>query len=136
MKKLYTPQFRLHLKSLIKRQYATKKSFRIGIRREDKNCWERRVPLVPRHVKKLVDSGIEVYIEPSTIRCFTDEEYEKAGAIITDDLSPANTILCVKEVPPRLLLNDKTYMYFSHTIKAQPQNMPALDAIMQKVKKY
>jgi hypothetical protein len=31
----------------------------IGIRREDKNCWERRVPLTPKHVRELVSSRIE-----------------------------------------------------------------------------
>ena len=31
------------------------------------------------------------------------------------------------------LLADKTYIFFSHTIKAQPENMPLLDAMLDKV---
>lgn len=125
-RKIYSKQ-----RSLI-RFYSSKK-LRIGIRREDKNCWERRVPLTPTHVQQLVKEGVEVYVEPSNTRCFTNEEYERAGAIISDDLTPAQTIFALKEVPPRLLLNDKTYLFFSHTIKAQPWNMPLLDTVLQKV---
>ena len=40
----------------------------------------------------------------------------------------------VKQVPIEHLLEDKTYIFFSHTIKAQPENMPLLDAMLQKVK--
>jgi len=40
----------------------------------------------------------------------------------------------VKQVPIDHLLEDKTYIFFSHTIKAQPENMPLLDAMLQKVR--
>lgn len=39
----------------------------------------------------------------------------------------------VKQVPVDLLLPDKTYCMFSHTIKAQDTNMPLLDEIFNKV---
>lgn len=61
-------------------------------------------------------------------------EYENAGAIITEDLSPASLIVGVKQVPIDLLLPDKTYAFFSHTIKAQEANMPLLDAMLSKVR--
>ena len=48
-------------------------------------------------------------------------------------MTPASTILGVKEVPIELLIPERTYLFFSHTIKAQPYNMPLLDAILQKV---
>lgn len=50
-----------------------------------------------------------------------------------EDLSEADLILAVKEVPSNLLVPNKTYMFFSHTIKAQQHNMPMLDDILQKV---
>jgi hypothetical protein len=56
----------------------------------------------------------------------------QAGAIITDDISAANTIFCVKEFPAKHLLPNKTYVLFSHTIKAQPENMPFLDACLER----
>jgi Alanine dehydrogenase/PNT, N-terminal domain len=64
---------------------------------------------------------------------FTQQEYEKAGAIVQEDISEAPVILGVKSVPIDLLEPYKTYAFFSHTIKAQEANMPLLDAIMEKV---
>eukprot|EP00026_Physarum_polycephalum_P001239 Phypoly_transcript_01240.p1 GENE.Phypoly_transcript_01240~~Phypoly_transcript_01240.p1 ORF type:complete len:912 (+),score=141.85 Phypoly_transcript_01240:31-2766(+) len=104
----------------------------IGVRREDKNRWERRAPLSPEHVTELVKRGITVIVQPSNLRTYNDKSYSEAGAIIHDDLSEADLIVCVKEVPAALLIPNKTYMFFSHTIKAQPVNMPLLDEILEK----
>ena len=104
----------------------------IGIVQETKNRWERRVPLVPEHVSQLVEQGIRVLIQPSTIRCYPDNLYEKAGAEITDDLSPAGLIIGVKEVPICILLPNRSYLFFSHTIKGQLYNMPLLDTINER----
>ena len=52
----------------------------IGIRREDKNERERRVPLVPDGVAELREKfGIKTIIQPSEIRVFRDDEYRSAG---------------------------------------------------------
>ena len=109
----------------------------IGILREVKGKWERRVPLVPDQVDQLTRSGIQVLIQPSERRIFTDEEFRKAGAVVTNDLAPANCIFGVKEFPLQSLMPNKSYMIFSHTIKAQSYNMPFLDACLsQKVRLY
>lgn len=55
------------------------------------------------------------------------------GAVVQEDISEAPVILGVKCVPIDLLENHKTYVFFSHTIKAQDANMPLLDAILEKV---
>ena len=73
------------------------------------------------------DKGLRVLIEPSNRRVFTNAEYEAAGAEITTDLSPCGTIFGVKQVPVENLLPDRTYVFFSHVIKAQPENMELLD---------
>ncbi|RLO07562.1 hypothetical protein DYB28_000243 [Aphanomyces astaci] len=104
----------------------------VGVVREVYNKWERRAPVTPAHVHELVQAGIEVRVQPSTQRIFTDDQYVSAGANVTDDLSPANVIVGVKQVPIANLLPNKTYMFFSHTIKAQPENMKLLDAILAK----
>lgn len=44
-------------------------------------------------------------------------------------------IFGVKQTPVDLLIPNKTYCFFSHTIKAQEANMPMLDAILAKVSK-
>ncbi|KAI9496686.1 Saccharopine dehydrogenase-domain-containing protein [Zychaea mexicana] len=105
----------------------------IGIRREDKSRWERRAPLTPDAVNALVqETGARVYIQPSTKRIFPDSAYTKAGAIVSEDLSAADIILGIKEVPPSKLMPDKTYVFFSHTHKGAPKNMPMLKDILDK----
>ncbi len=104
---------------------------KVGIRKEDKSRWERRAPLIPSHVEELTGRGIGFIVEPSPIRVFPDEEYKRAGAILSQDLSPADVILGVKEIPPAKLLPEKVYMFFSHTIKGQPYNMPMLRRLME-----
>jgi len=104
----------------------------IGIRREDKNIWERRVPLIPEHLAKLKnDFGIETIIQPFERRAFLDSEFLNAGATIKEDLSDAPVVFAVKEIPLNLLQNNKTYIFFSHTIKGQKYNMPLLKKLME-----
>jgi len=103
----------------------------IGIRREDKNEWERRVPLVPGHVKKLVkEHGLRFRVQPSPIRAFPAEQFAAAGAEVDEDLSSCPVVLAVKEIPTSLLLENRTYIYFSHTIKGQDYNMAMLRRLM------
>jgi alpha-aminoadipic semialdehyde synthase len=103
----------------------------IGIRHEDKSIYERRVPLVPEHVTALIESGIEVIVEPSGTRIFTADEYESAGAAIQKDLSGCPVVFGVKEIPPDFFRKHSTYIFFSHVIKGQPYNMPMLKRMME-----
>ncbi len=103
----------------------------IGIRREDKNIWERRVPIVPRHVKDLKEKyGIETIVQPFERRAFSHEAFIEAGAVVKEDLSECPVIAAVKEIPIELLMENKIYLFFSHTIKAQAYNMPLLKKLM------
>ncbi len=105
---------------------------KIGIRHEDKYAMERRAPLVPEHVKELVEKGIEIHVERSPKRVFKDEEYEAAGAKLVDKLTEPDLILGVKEMPLDYFEYRKTYIFFSHTIKGQSYNMPLLKRMMEK----
>lgn len=78
------------------------------------------------------EKKIQVFIQPSKKRVFSNSEYVAAGATVQEDLSQANTIFGVKQVPNGSLLPNKTYCFFSHTIKAQPENMALLDEILAK----
>ncbi len=103
----------------------------IGIRREDKNIWERRVPLTPEHVKILREKeNIEFIVQPFERRAFSDDEYRAAGATVSEDFSEAPFVFAVKEIPTKLLEAGKVYMYFSHTIKGQDYNMPMLQRLL------
>ncbi|MBC8214343.1 MAG: hypothetical protein H8E71_06875 [Candidatus Marinimicrobia bacterium] len=103
----------------------------IGIRREDKNEWERRVSLIPEHIRELKDKfDIHTIIQPSEIRIFQKDEFQDNLAEVNEDLSSANPIFAVKEIPIKLLEENKTYIFFSHTIKGQDYNMPLLKRMM------
>ena len=104
----------------------------VGIRREDKSVWERRTPLVPADVKRLVDGGIRILVQSSENRCFADAEFAAAGAEVVDDLGAADVILGVKEVPVAQIAAGRTYLFFSHTIKGQPYNMPLLRRLLER----
>lgn len=77
------------------------------------------MPLIPSDVKEILAKypNIRIYIQPSKKRIFSDSEYEEAGAILEEDLSKCSLILGIKEVPVEKLIPDKTFVYFSHTIK-------------------
>ena len=103
----------------------------IALRREDKNKWERRVPLTPAHVSTLVrEHHLDVFVQTSPNRAFADEAYAEAGATVQADISAADIILAIKEIPLELLHPNKTYLFFSHTIKGQPYNMPLLQRLL------
>ncbi|KAJ2546874.1 hypothetical protein EV175_005439 [Coemansia sp. RSA 1933] len=105
----------------------------IGIRREDKNRWERRVALTPAHIDRLIkETGARVLVQPSNTRIFNNASFEKAGAVIEEDLGKADIILGIKEVPIAKMIPGKTYVVFSHTHKGQAYNMAALQAFLDK----
>jgi len=104
---------------------------RIGIRREDKNPWERRVPLIPSHVRELLQNHpLELWMQPSSIRIFPDEDYVLEGAKIEEDLSSCSLVFAVKEIPVAFFQPGITYIFFTHTIKGQSHNMPMLKRMM------
>lgn len=104
----------------------------IGIRREDKNEWEKRAPITPEHVGELKEKfNIKTIVQPSAIRVFPDEDYQRAGAEIAEDLEPAEVVFAIKEIPEQLFREDRTYVFFSHTIKGQPYNMKMLEKLIQ-----
>lgn len=106
---------------------------RIGIRREDKNPWERRVPLIPSHVGELIrNHPLEFWIQPSSIRIFQDQDYAREGARVQEDLSSCDIVLAVKEIPMSFFRPHGVYLFFSHTIKGQPHNMAMLRTMVER----
>ncbi len=103
----------------------------IGIRREDKNRWERRAPLTPEHVAELTRHGVPVVVEPSPLRVFPDEAYRAAGARLVDDLSSCPVVVGVKEIPLARLGPHTAYFFFAHVTKGQPGNMPMLRRLIE-----
>ncbi|MHA1940362.1 MAG: hypothetical protein ACW97P_01400, partial [Candidatus Hodarchaeales archaeon] len=105
---------------------------KLGIRLEDKNKWESRTPIIPTHIKELQESdSLTFIVQSSPIRSFADKEYESVGASVNQDLNEANIIFAIKEIPVKLLEQNKVYIFFSHTIKGQKGNMPMLERILK-----
>jgi len=104
----------------------------LGIRREDKNPWERRVPLIPVHTRELLRQlPLEITIQPSPIRVFADEDFRREGVVVSEDLSACSIVLAVKEIPEDFFREGRVYVFFSHTIKGQPHNMPMLRRMIE-----
>jgi len=107
---------------------------KFGIIREGKVPPDRRVVISPEELLKFKKQypQADFKIEPSEIRVFKDKEYADLGFEINDDLSDCDVLLGVKEVPIDNLIPNKTYFFFSHTIKKQPYNKKLLQACLQK----
>jgi alpha-aminoadipic semialdehyde synthase len=91
---------------------------------------ERRVALVPDHVRQLIEQGIPFEVVKSAKRVFKDEEFSAAGATLVDEVTGSDVVLGVKEMPIGYFKDGKTYVFFSHTIKGQSYNMPLLKDMM------
>ncbi|MBD3415169.1 MAG: hypothetical protein GF421_12170 [Candidatus Aminicenantes bacterium] len=102
------------------------------IRKEDKNKWEKRAPVIPSHAKEFKQThGINICVQPSKIRIFKDSDYKKQGIELINDLSQCSLILALKEIPIELIMEARAYMFFTHTTKGQNQNMPMLKKFKQ-----
>ncbi len=107
---------------------------KVGIIREGKVPHDKRVPLTPLQCKVVKEEfpDIELVVQPSPWRAYSDDEYRQEGITLREDLSDCNLIMGIKEVPPENLLEGKRYIFFSHTIKKQPHNKALLQAVLKK----
>ena len=97
-----------------------KKYFTISIIKEAR-IDENRTPFTPNQIQTLITNfpNLNVLVQPSKNRCFNDEDYSKVGAKIQEDISPSDIIFGVKEVEISKLIENKTYLFFSHTSKVR-----------------
>ncbi len=101
------------------------------IRAEDKNIWERRSTLVPSDLETIHGQvQIKSYIEKSDKRFFSEAAFIRAGAESCTGMEQGDIVFGVKEIPEEKILDNKVYLYFSHTIKGQQENMPMLQRII------
>lgn len=107
---------------------------KFAIIKERKNPPDRRVVLSPEILAEARGKfpEAEFVVESSDIRVFPDEAYAKLGFTVTNDVSDADVMIGVKEVPIENLIPNKKYFYFSHTIKKQPYNRKLLMAMLEK----
>ena len=107
---------------------------KFGIIKERKSTPDRRVVFTPDELARLkqLQQGISIKVESSEIRAFSDIEYRNMGIEVADDISDCEIFFGVKEVPIENLVPNKTYFFFSHTIKKQPYNRKLLQALLEK----
>lgn len=105
-----------------------------AIIKERKNPPDRRVVFSPQHLAEARSQFPEAtfIVESSDIRIFPDEAYAKLGFQVLEDVSHADVMIGVKEVPIENLIPNKKYFYFSHTIKKQLYNRKLLIAMLEK----
>jgi len=107
---------------------------KFAIIKERKNPPDRRVVFSPKMLSEVRSQfpDASFVIESSDVRIFSDQEYESEGFDVAHDVSDADVMLGVKEVPIDALIPNKKYFFFSHTIKKQPYNRKLLQAILDK----
>ena len=110
------------------------KKIRIALIREGKNPPDKRVPFSPQQAEEILQEypEAEIWCQHSDIRCFRDSEYQALGIHVAEDISSCDIMMGIKEVPVNHLIPDKTYLFFSHTIKKQPYNRKLLQMILKK----
>ena len=109
-------------------------SIKIGILREGKIPVDRRVPLNPEQCLEVLQKfpHVELFIQPSDVRCIPNGEYAEKGLTLQEDLSHCDILMGIKEVPIHQLIAHKTYLFFSHTIKQQSHNQRLFQEIASK----
>ena len=104
-----------------------------AIIKERKNPPDRRVVFSPEKCQEVMQQfpDARIIVEASDIRIFPDSAYKAVGCEVKADVSEADVMLGVKEVPVEALIPNKKYFFFSHTIKKQPYNRKLLQAILK-----
>jgi hypothetical protein len=107
---------------------------KIGLIREGKIPADNRVALTPAQCKWIHKNSteVQVVVQSSEGRCFSDREYQLAGVEVKEEMSDCDILLGIKEVPKEQLIPGKTYLFFSHTKKKQPHNQSLLRTILDK----
>jgi saccharopine dehydrogenase (NAD+, L-lysine-forming) len=106
---------------------------KIALIREGKTPPDSRVPMIPAQCAQIQQEfPLEVVVQPSPNRCFSDQEYLAEGVQLQENLDDCDILMGVKEVPIDQLIPNKTYFFFSHTIKKQSYNRKLLQSILEK----
>jgi alanine dehydrogenase len=106
---------------------------KIGILKETKIQPDKRVPFSPEQCLAIEElyPQVKVFVQPSEIRAFKDDEYHDLGVKMKEDLSDCNILFGIKEVKLDNLIPNKQFFFFSHTIKKQEHNKILLQEIVK-----
>jgi saccharopine dehydrogenase (NAD+, L-lysine-forming) len=109
-------------------------AIKIGLIREGKIPPDKRVAFTPLQVEEIEQRfpHVKVLCETSDIRCFKDGEYKALDIEVTDNIQSCDILMGIKEVPIASIIPEKTYLFFSHTLKKQPYNQKLFQAALTK----
>ena len=107
---------------------------KIGLLKEGKIPADNRVALTPNQCKWIMKNHPEVkfFAQASEYRSYSDAEYERAGVEVVEVITNCDILFGIKEVPVKDLIENKTYLFFSHTRKKQAYNQVLLQTIIKK----
>src|SRR5207302_208524 len=106
---------------------------KIGLIREGKIPSDNRVAFTPNQCKSIMEGfhDVQVTVQNSDTRCFSDKEYLMKGVEIREDMSDCDILFGIKEIPVEMIIPGKIYVLFSHTKKLQPHNQKLIKAFIQ-----
>jgi alanine dehydrogenase len=109
-------------------------TIKLALISEGKTPPDKRVPFTPLQAEEIMQRfpHVKMLCQPSTARCFKEAEYEELGISVQEDVSDCDILMGIKEVPIQNLVANKTYLFFSHTLKKQPYNRKLLQEILKK----
>ena len=107
---------------------------KFGIIREGKTPPDKRVVFSPETLSKFRSQypDAEFIVQTSDVRTYNDSEYQSKDFTVQEDITSCDVLFGVKEVNKEDLISDKTYFFFSHTIKKQPYNKGLLQECIKK----
>ena len=110
------------------------KKIKVGLLKETKTPPDRRAALAPVQCVEMLQkfSNVDLFVQSSEIRAYKDEEYADLGLTVVEDVSHCDILVGVKEVHIPELIENKIYLYFSHTAKEQVYNRPLLQEMLKK----
>lgn len=106
----------------------------IGLIREGRVPPDKRVAFTPLQVEEIMQRfpHVSVVCQQSPVRCYLDEEYRELDIPVVSDIQACDILMGIKEVPLPDLIANKTYIFFSHTLKKQPHNRKLLQVVLKK----
>ncbi|CAN5135176.1 NAD(P)-dependent oxidoreductase [soil metagenome] len=109
-------------------------SITIGLIHEGRIPADKRVAFTPMQVREIMQRfpDVKVVCQKSEVRCYKDDEFKALEIPVVDDVSSCDILMGIKEVPIPALISNKTYLFFSHTLKKQPYNKKLLQEVLKK----
>ena len=109
-------------------------SITIGLIREGRIPPDKRVAFTPLQVEEIIQRfpQVKVVCQHSAVRCFLDQEYRALDIPVVTDVQACDILMGIKEVQTPDLISNKTYLFFSHTLKKQPYNRNLIQEILKK----